>query len=187
MEDVKVTIKEKVWRSVGIGFMILAVIAAMQLSGCEPLADSEVRTTTLPGVTGPGAIRPIHEAPRVYIDPNDYKGREPYKRPELFKKSDNAAKKPSLWTWERSRILGLPVLDPDFNPELPDFKVIDIEKKPAYNPARYTEYDYYVRYELPNGKTCAVIITRDLLTDELVREAIREDLRYELWLHRKTH
>lgn len=56
------------------------------------------------------------------------------------------------------------------------FKVIDVRRVPSADPARLGKLDYLVTYQLDAYRTYMVTITKDELSDEIIKEAVKKDL-----------
>jgi hypothetical protein len=57
------------------------------------------------------------------------------------------------------------------------FKVIDVRRVPSVVPARLGKLDYLVTYQLDPMRVYMVTISQDKLTDEIITNAVREDLK----------
>lgn len=57
-----------------------------------------------------------------------------------------------------------------------NFKVIDARRIPSADPARVGKLDWLVTYQLDAYRTYMVTITKDTLTEDIIKEAVRKDL-----------
>jgi len=57
-----------------------------------------------------------------------------------------------------------------------NFKVIDVRRIPSAEPSRIGKLDYLVTYQLDPMRVYIVTIAQDVLTESIIKEAIRKDL-----------
>jgi hypothetical protein len=56
------------------------------------------------------------------------------------------------------------------------FKITDLKKVPSAEVGRVGKYDYLVIYSLDPFRTYMVVIPKDTITEQDIKEAVRKDL-----------